>query len=221
MNRSYWIIAIVLTAFTWGVSAWFYPGLPQTIPTHWNIHGKVDGYGDKRWALFLMPLGTTAMLVLFRFLPALSPKQFEVDSFRSTYLFILVAIAGLFAYLQVMILLTTWQEVRGGDKWFDVGRALMGGMFLFFGLMGNVMGKVRKNFYIGIRVPWTLASDRVWNDTHRLAAWLMVLGSVVGLVIVLTGLPLPLAFGVLMASALIPVVYSFFHYKALERRGAL
>jgi uncharacterized membrane protein len=221
MNRWYWIIAILLTAFVWGVSAWFYPSLPQTIPTHWNIHGQVDGHGDKRWALFLMPLTTTAMLVFFRLLPALSPKQFEVDSFRSTYLFIMVAIVGLFAYLQVMILLATWQEVRGGAKWFDIGRVLMGGIFLFFGLMGNVMGKVRKNFYIGIRVPWTLASDRVWNDTHRLAAWLMVLGSVVGLVIVLTGLPMTLAIGVLIASALIPVVYSFFHYKALERRGAL
>ena len=58
----------------------------------------------------------------------------------------------------------------------DIGRAMIGGMFLFFALLGNVMGKVRKNFYIGIRVPWTLASDRVWNDTHRLAAWMMVAG---------------------------------------------
>ncbi len=221
MNRWYWIIAMLLTVFVWGVSAWFYPSLPQTIPTHWNIHGQVDGHGDKGWSLFLLPLTNTAMLIFFWFLPALSPRRFEVDSFRSTYLFIMVATLALFAYLQVIILLATLQEVRGGAKWLDLGRAMLGGMFVFFGLVGSVMGKVRKNFYIGVRVPWTLASDRVWDDTHRLTAWLMTLGGVVGLVVVLTGLSLWLAIGVMTASVMIPVVYSFVHYKALERRGAL
>jgi len=221
MKWGYWTVAIALTVLAWAVSAWFYPSLPQRIPTHWNIHGEVDGYGDKRWAVFMMPVVTVGMLALFAFLPALSPKQFEVDSFRSTYLFILVVVVALFAYIQAVILLATWQEVGGGAKWIDIGRALMGGIFVFFALMGNVMGKVRKNFYIGIRVPWTLASDRVWNDTHRLAAWMMVGGGVVGLIIVLTGLPLALAFGALMVSVFVPIAYSFIHYKALERRGAL
>ena len=146
------------------------------MPTHWNIEGKVDGWGDKSWATFLMPGMMIGLLILFAFLPALSPKHFEVDTFRSTYLYIMVLTTGLFAYMNGVILLATWQEVREGPKFMDIGRALIGGMFLFFALLGNVMGKVRKNFYIGIRVPWTLASDRVWNDTHRLAAWLMVVG---------------------------------------------
>ena len=87
--------------------------------------------------------------------------------------------------------------------------------------MGNVMGKVRRNFYIGIKIPWTLASDRVWNDTHRLAAWTMVGGSVIGILIIVTGLSMSAAFVVLIGSTFIPVVYSFVHYKDLERRGAL
>ena len=102
----------------------------------------------------------------------------------------------------------------------DIGRALIAGMFLFFALLGNVMGKVRKNFYIGIRVPWTLASDRVWNDTHRLAAWLMVAGGIIGFLLVIAGLPIVWSIGVLLVTFLIPVVYSFVHYKALERQGA-
>ena len=126
-------------------------------------------------------------LVLFAFLPALSPKHFEVDTFRSTYLYIMVLITALFAYMNGVILLATWQELREGNKFMDIGRALIGGMFLFFALLGNVMGKVRKNFYIGIRVPWTLASDRVWNDTHRLAAWLMVAGGIIGFLVVILG----------------------------------
>jgi uncharacterized membrane protein len=221
MSRPYWIIAIVLTALAWGLSAWLYPGLPARIPTHWNIEGKVDGYGEKTWATFLVPATMIGFLVLFAFLPALSPKHFEVDTFRSTYLYIMVLVSALFLYLHGVILLATWQEVRQGPKFMDIGRALVGGMFLFFALLGNVMGKVRKNFYIGIRVPWTLASDRVWNDTHRLAAWLMVAGGIIGFLLVILGVPIVWSIGVVIATFLVPVVYSFVHYKALERQGAL
>jgi uncharacterized membrane protein len=221
MSRPYWIIAILLTVAAWALSAWLYPSLPERIPTHWNIHGQVDGYGNKQWAVFLFPGMMITFLILFAFLPALSPKHFEVETFRSTYLYILVLTSALFTYMHGVILLATWQEVREGPKVIDIGRVLIGGLFLFFALLGNVMGKVRKNFYIGIRVPWTLASDRVWNDTHRLAAWLMVAGGVIGFLIVVAGLPMVVAFGVIIVTFAIPVVYSFVHYKALERRGAL
>ena len=98
---------------------------------------------------------------------------------------------------------------------------MIAGIFLFIALLGNVMGKVRKNFYIGFRVPWTLASDRVWNDTHRLAAWVMVAAGAIGFVLVIAGVSPIVAIGLLIGSMLIPVVYSFIHYKSLERRGAL
>ena len=71
--------------------------------------------------------------------------------------------------------------------------------------MGNVIGKVRKNFYIGIRVPWTLASDRVWNDTHRLAAWVWVAAGVIGFAMIVLGAPIIPAIAVLVLSALVPV----------------
>jgi uncharacterized membrane protein len=103
----------------------------------------------------------------------------------------------------------------------DIGRAFIAGMFLFFGLMGNVIGKVRKNFYIGIRVPWTLASDRVWNDTHRMAAWLWVGAGILGFAAIILGAPILWAVAVLVLAGLIPVIYSFVHYKSLESRGDL
>jgi uncharacterized membrane protein len=219
-TQVYWGIALVLCAGAFAVSAVLYPGLPDKIPTHWNIHGQVDDYGSKTWAVFLMPGAMLAMLSLFALLPWLSPKNFEVDSFRSTYLFILVVVQALFGFIHGVALYAAKAHEAGSDN-VDVGRVLIGGMFLFFAALGNVMGKVRRNFYIGVRVPWTLASDRVWNDTHRVAAWSMVGGSLVGLVLVASGLPLALAFGVLMVSILLPIVYSFVHYKQLEKRGLL
>ena len=216
MTRYYWWFAVALVAAVWAVSAWLYPSLPARIPTHWGIDGKVDGYGEKRWAVFLMPLVLVGMMIFFRFLPALSPKNFEVEPFRSTYLLIMVLILGLFSFIHGMALYGALHP-----DWEGSTRTLIAGMFLFFAPLGNVLGKVQRNFYIGVRTPWTLASERVWADTHRLAAWLLVLGSVVGFGIAVSGLPLVAAFAVLMASLLVPVVYSFVHYKRLERRGAL
>ncbi len=123
--------------------------------------------------------------------------------------------------MNAVVLMQTWQEVRGGPKLLEIGRALIAGIFLFIAFMGNVMGKVRRNFYIGFRVPWTLASDRVWNDTHRLAAWVMVAAGLIGFVLVVAGVSPVVALGLLIGSMLIPAVYSFVHYKSLERRGAL
>ena len=154
------------------------------------------------------------LLGLFWVLPFLSPRSFEVDSSRKTYLFIVVLITGLMGYIQAVIL---YAAAHGGQV--DLGRAMVGGTFLFFAMLGNVLGRVRRNFYIGVRVPWTLASERVWNDTHRVAAWLFVACGLAGFVIALAGLPLAAAFAVLLIAIVVPIIYSFVHYKQLERRG--
>jgi uncharacterized membrane protein len=219
--RAYWGIAIGLTVATCLVSAVLYPNLPAKIPTHWNIRGEVDGYGSRVVGVMLLPAITLGLLLLFRLLPWLSPKDFEVDKFRETYLFIMLSIVGLLCYMHFIILYMTWRHLEGTDKGLDLGRLLFGGLFLFLALIGNVMGKVRRNFYVGVRVPWTLASDRVWNDTHRFAAWTMVSGNLIGFFLLILGLPIVVAVGVMMVSMLSPIVYSFVHYKALERRGAL
>jgi uncharacterized membrane protein len=219
MTRVYWIIAFLMVAASIAAPAWLYPGLPDRIPTHWNIRGEVDGYGGK-WTLFLFPAIMAGMLVLFYFLPALSPKHFEVDTFRPTYLYIMDIVLALFAYMQGVLLYTVYKSVYEKTA-VDLGSGFMAGLFLFFALMGNQLGKVRKNFYIGVRVPWTLASDRVWNDTHRLAAWVMVAAGVVGFVLTLLGVSLLVSFVLLIGSAFVPIIYSFVHYKALERAGQL
>jgi uncharacterized membrane protein len=215
MTRVYWIVAIALVLLAWIISAALYPGMPAKIPMHWNIQGKIDAYGPK-WAVFLMPGLMLVLLGLCSLLPTLSPRNFEIDSFRSTYLFIVVLVIGLFGYVHGVILYSAAHENR-----VDVARVLIGGLFLFFAMVGNVIGRVRRNFYVGVRVPWTLASERVWNDTHRLAAWLWVACGLVGFLLVIAGLPFAFAIALLIVAALVPIVYSFVYYKVLERRGTL
>ena len=215
MTRIYWITALAMVALAWVATSVVYPNLPAVIPTHWDLKGKIDGYGTRR-TVFLMPGVMLGLLGLFRILPTLSPKSFEVEPFRATYLFIMVLVIGLMGYIQTVIV---YASAHHGLV--DVSRALVAGTFLFFALLGNVMGRVRRNFYIGVRVPWTLASERVWNDTHRVAAWVFVACGLAGFLMVIAGLPMVAGFAVLMVAVLVPIVYSFVHYKRLERRGML
>jgi uncharacterized membrane protein len=80
---------------------------------------------------------------------------------------------------------------------------------------------VRRNFFIGIRTPWTLASERVWYATHRLGARTLVAGALVAFVSVLAGWPLWIAFALLAVGLLFPALYSLLLYKRLEREHAL
>lgn len=212
MSKVSWWVAIALTVGAAAASAILYPQLPARVPIHWDIQGRIDGYGAKEWAAFLTPALMVGTFALLASLPWASPKQFRIDSFRSTYDFVVALTMGLFAYIHA---LTLWAAL--GHP-LDFGRAMMGGMFLFFILIGNVLGKVQRNFWVGIRVPWTLASERVWNETHRMGAWVFVACGVLGLVLVAAGFTLS-SLALLGVAAIAPIVYSFVIWKRLERRG--
>jgi uncharacterized membrane protein len=216
MTRVYFFFAPALTVAAWATALAAYPYLPQQVPIHWNIRGEIDGYGDKTWATFCCPAMMVGLLLLFRLLPWLSPKSFSLDTFRGTYEFVVVLMMGLMAYIHGLMLWAAFGERV------DVSRALVGGICLFFALLGNVLGKVRRNFFVGVRTPWTLASERVWIDTHRLAARLFVACGLAGFALcLLLGGPAAFvaAFALIMIAAFAPVIYSLVHYKHLERQG--
>jgi uncharacterized membrane protein len=215
MKTVYVVIAILLVVTTLIVAALVFSSLPERVPTHWNIRGQVDGYGP-RSSIFILPGVMAALLVLFWIvLPAISPKSYGVEGFRATYDYVALCAITLTAYFWGI---TLWATLYGP---LDPGRSLMGGMSVFLILIGNVMGKVRRNFWLGVRTPWTLADERVWNATHRVAGWAFVLGGSAGLLAVLLGLNIVVCLVALMLPGLVPVIYSLVYYKRLERRGEL
>jgi uncharacterized membrane protein len=215
MTRKYFIVCFALIIACLLVTALLFPHLPSRIPMHWNTRGQVDGYGP-RWSLFLISPGIMlGILGLFAVLPWLSPRQFEVEPFRSTYLYIMLVIVAFQAYVHALIL---WSAVTGQVT---IHKAIMGGVCLLIALLGNVMGKVRRNFYIGIRTPWTIADERVWNATHRLGGRAMFVGGLAGLALAFAGAKLWVVMATLIASVLMPAIYSLVYYKQLERRGEL
>jgi|SRR5271170_2071860 len=215
MTRKYYLVAMLLTVAVLVATVVAYPRLPDSLATHWNLHNQPNGYSPK-WTLFLVGPGLMAFMMLLMYvLPWLSPKNFEVDSFRSTYLQIMLMLVCMMAYLYAV---TLW---AGLGHAVDVGRAIVGGICLIFALLGNLMGKVRRNFYIGVRTPWSLANERVWNATHRVAAKTLVAGGLLGLALIAAGLDGRSVIVVILAAAIIPIVYSLVFYKQLERRGEL
>ena len=182
MTRPYAILGGLLILFALGASLGMYAQLPEKIPLHWNVRGEVDSYGPKGRGAFLMPAVMVGMLGLFAALPRLTPRPMSLDSFRETYSFIAALSIGLLGYVHVLTLFAAISPR------FPMVPAILAGMYLFFALMGNVLGRVRRNPYVGIKVPWTLASDRVWNDTHRLAARLFVACGLIGFALTFTPL---------------------------------
>src|SRR5262245_54116019 len=220
--RPWLMVSLVLTAAATAVSFLAYHGtfgpLPDPTPVHWGFDGKPDKWvpaADALGYLLIPPIMMAGMMVLGLILPWLSPRQFNLERFRRTYEHILILLMLLFAYIHAALLLSYFQAEIDGV------RLLVGGLMIFFALLGNLMGKVRRNFWVGVRTPWTLASEAVWERTHRVTAWLWTAGGLVLGVAVLLGLPVLWAAGPFFAMALYPILYSLWLYKKLEKEGKL
>jgi uncharacterized membrane protein len=219
MKRSQTLLAIATMLAIMGLyTAAIYGHLPDKMPIHWNIRGEVDGWADKKVAVMVMPAITLFITALLMGLPAITPVQFRSNLQGTTgeiYNYVCCVVVGLFCYIHGVMLQSALHPQMGFN------RALFSGMFLFFGLLGNVMGKMRRNPWMGVKTPWTLASDKVWDPTHRLAGKLMVSTGLLGAAWCLAGLtPVPV-FVLFMVASLYPLPYSYMLYKRLEKSGGL
>jgi uncharacterized membrane protein len=222
MRSGWFLVSVIATLLALGAAlavwaGWFGP-LPEKVPTHWDIRGNPDHFvpRDKALPYLLIAPGSMALIVLLTLvLPWLSPRSFDVERFRPTYHFIMALVVLLVGYIQGVILVSS----LGVEVPFL--KVYLGGLFLFFAALGNVLGKVQRNFWMGVRTPWTLASETVWIRTHRLAAWLFVLGGLIGFVAVMLNASPWVAIGILAVPVLTPVVYSLVLYKQLEKQGRL
>lgn len=213
-TRQAFLAGVGLVGLALLYAAVLYPWLPAKIPCHWNIRGEVDGWIDKFWGVLMTPGTMLLMLAMMLGLPAISPRSFRIESFLGTWNYAMFIIIGLMGYIHFIMLQAALHPQ------IDMGRLLLGGMFLFFALIGNVLGKVRRNFWMGVRTPWTLASDSVWIATHRLAGRLMVGAGLLGMVLALLGVSPVFCFTLFLIAALYPALYSFILYRKQNGRSA-
>ena len=201
-------IAIVVGMFA--LAGWYGPGLPDPVPSHWNFAGEADGFMSKPWGIWMLPTIAAGIVAALTLLPLVAPKGFRLDGARRSWdlvIFVIVAFLGL-------LTLVVFRNAVGQGPAMNVAMPiLIGSLFI---VLGNYLTKFPKNFFIGIRTPWTLASDQVWYKTHRVGRWAFLSGGVLVIVGGVAGLGAwPLIAAVVLITA-VPVLYSLFLYKRME-----
>ncbi len=185
------------------------------IPIHWGLTGEPDRFADKAFALWMMPAVAVLITAVFVLVPVIEPRRRHLlDSSR---LF-------LTAWVGTMLILTLAHAVVvlvGAGFDLPVAQVILTAVSLLLALIGNVLGKSRSSFFLGIRTPWTLTSESAWEKTHRLAGWLWVIGGLVSAALVwfvdLT-IVVWVFIGVVAVITLIPIVASYFYWRADHER---
>ncbi len=206
---------VLVLALMFAYSIWLYPNLPEQVPTHWNWKGEVDEWSSKPFGAFFLPSMTVILWLVLLVLPWLSPRGFKVEAFRPIYNIIVLMMVVLMAYIHLVALQAALHPKL------DMARALMGGILLLFAGIGALLGRVKRNFWVGVRTPWTLASEVVWDRTHRLASRVYTIVGIAGALAILAGVPPTVCLVVFFLVVFVPVVYSLVLYKQLESRGAV
>jgi len=169
-------------------------------------------YSGKLTGAFLMPIINLVMYGLFIFLPVLDPKRENYKLFDSTYMFFRYLFHVFFIGIQILII----SAALGYNV--DTGRWVIFGVSLLFMLMGNVMGRLKHNYFVGLKTPWTLASEEVWVKTHRLGAILWTCGGLIGVILSLLNVnPGVMFIFIIIFITLIPIGYSYIIFNRLKK----
>lgn len=169
------IVSILIVASTLaGLLLW--NQLPDPMASHWGTNDQVNGTMSKFWGVFLMPLITIAMLLLFLVIPSIDPLKANIAQFREYFNTFIALIVAFMVYIYALTLI--WNL---GYTNFRMSTAMLPAMGLLFIFVGVMIGKAKRNFFIGIRTPWTLSSDKVWDETHRVGSKLFIASGVLAL----------------------------------------
>ena len=175
-------IPLVLVVLAFAASAAVYDRLPDPMPTHWNLSGEVDGWTSLPWGAFMLPLMLVAGLAIFHVLPLIDPRKANYAKFKGTYEVLIITIMTFMVGVHLLVL----ANALGNNV--SVERAIPIGVGVLLMVIGNLLPRTRPNWFVGIRTPWTLSSDRVWERTHRFGGHMFVAA---GLVTVLVGIFAP------------------------------
>ena len=200
-----WSSVVILLPALVGLLLW--NRLPERMPMHWNVHGEVDDYGSRGLVVIGIPLFLLALQGVC--VAAWAFDRRNKDQNRKVMMLVLWIVPVLSVVVNGMV----YCAALGYQP--EVHRILCVVMGIFFALIGNYMPKCRQNRFIGIRVPWTLASEENWNATHRLAGRLwLVCGLLVAACSVLPGpAAFPVMMGLLFLMVVVPIVYSWRYEK--------
>lgn len=204
------ILPLALIIFCFAIGLYLYPKLPEQVPSHWNAQGEVDAWSSKDFAVSFFPLLTLGIYLLMTFIPLIDPLKknylkFSVPYFWFRTLFVL--------FFSLLYLYTLWAGL-GAEM--NISYFIVPVVSILFILIGLFLPKVKKNYFVGIRTPWTIHSEKVWDMTHRFSGKIFVIAGIISL----AGLFFPdYSFTIfiiaVLSAAVISIVYSYFAFRKI------
>jgi len=167
------IISVITVVATIVTSIISYRYLPEKVISHWNLYGQADGWTSRSFHVIFFPTLIGFMYLLFLVLPNIDPKKERYQEFATVYnIFRSMILSVLFVIYLIATLVNLGYDI-------NVGKLVPLIIGLMFVVMGRYMDRIKNNWFVGIRTPWTLSSENVWQKTHRLGGWMFVIFGVV------------------------------------------
>ena len=187
-----------------------YSKLPAEVPMHWNVHGEIDRYGSRN-ELFLIAGINVFLGVFMSAMAKIDPKQKNYTRFRETYEWMIIWTLGFMTVLMGVVLVETMQPGT-----LNISKVVCAMVGILFVVLGNMMPKVKQNFFTGVKTPWALSSDAVWNKTQRLGGKCLVLGGILIMGSALLSSGEAAVFMIILVAVLVtvaPLVMSYIWYR--------
>ncbi|MFH1664072.1 MAG: SdpI family protein [archaeon] len=175
MRKAEWIaLAVVVLSFV--IAGYFYPLMPDKMVSHWGAAGQPNGFMDKTTAILLMPVISVILLGLFYLIPKIDPLKENIQKFRNYFdSFIIIILA----FMQYIFLLTIYWNTGNS---FNMNSAIIPAIAILFYYSGILIENSKRNWFIGIRTPWTLSNENVWNKTHKIGGKLFKATAIISLI---------------------------------------
>lgn len=207
-NKIHHIIAIIVIIISILIGIYYYDVMPAKMASHWNSKGEINGYMPKFWGLFLMPLITIGIYLMFLIIPKIDPLKENIKKFEKYFNWF---IALLVLFLFYIYLLSIGANL--GYK-FNMTQMMMPALGILFIYIGILLEHAKRNWFIGIRTPWTLSNEKVWYKTHILGGKLFkVAGALIFIGILFDQYAMWIVIITALWAGLYPVIYSYFEYK--------
>jgi uncharacterized membrane protein len=207
IQKSYLAVLIIIIA-SFIEAIYLYPAMPDVMAGHWDYRGEVDGNIPKFWGLFLMPILSVLFLLLLLIIPKIDPLKENIKKFRKYFDRFVVLITLFLFYVYTLSIL--WNI----GAYFNMAMFMAPAIGIIFYYVGVLTEKSERNWFIGIRTPWTISSDKIWKKTNKLGGKLFKIAGVLAVLsifipeyaIFITTIPVILL-------AFYTIVYSYLEYK--------
>ena len=204
------ILPIALITLAFIVGGFLYPDLPEMMPSHWNAQGEVDAGSSKNFAVFFFPSITLAIYLFITFIPLIDPLRRNYPKFALPYFWFRTVFVIFFVSLYFY---TLWAAL--GTK-LNINFFIIPAFSVLFIMIGIFLPKVKKNYFVGIRTPWTIHSEEVWEKTHQFGGKFFIAGGIIALISLL--FPkyfLSIFITATLLAAFIPIIYSYFVFRKI------